>query len=176
MRTHCKLLLASAVVLAFLAGRTGMMAAEQADPWKPFLFMIGDWVGVSSPGSQVAGQGEFSLGYDLDKKILIRRNRNSVSPAPGKDPAVHQDLMIIYPQSSGGPFRAEYFDNEGHVIHYGITVAEHKIVFESVPEPNGPRFRLTYESKPDTMLQIDFEIAAPGKNYQRYLSGMAKRK
>jgi hypothetical protein len=159
-----------------LPGSKAAAAAEQDDPWKPFQFMMGEWVGASSAQSQVSGQGEFSLAYDLDKKILVRRNRNSVMAKAGKDAAIHQDLMIIYPQPPGGSFRAEYFDNEGHVIHYGITVAEHKIVFESDSSVAGPRYRLTYEQKPDGLLEIDFEIAAPGKAFQRYISGTVKRK
>ena len=174
MKTPLKLVLISAGLLALLQFWTA--GAEQEDPWKPFQFMMGDWVGESSAQSQVTGQGEFSLTYDLDKKILVRRNRNSVMAKAGKDAAIHQDLMIIYPQSQGGPFRADYFDNEGHVIHYGVKTSENKIIFESDSTTAGPRYRLTYVTKPDNHLQIDFEIAPPGKDYQRYISGTVKRK
>jgi hypothetical protein len=176
MKTRLILLVALLNGAIATLGYLNAAAAEQDDPWKPFQFMIGDWVGESSAQSQVSGQGEFSLAYDLDKKILVRRNRNDVMARAGKDAAVHLDLMIIYPQSQGGPFRADYFDNEGHVIHYGVKVSENKIIFESDSTAAGPRYRLTYVTKPENHLQIDFEIAQPGKDYQRYISGTVKRK
>jgi hypothetical protein len=152
------------------------LAAEVPEVWKPFQFLIGDWVGSGS-GKPGQGSGEFSLKFDLDNKILVRRNRNRLAPTAGQtSAAVHEDLMVIYPQPGNGSFRAVYFDNEGHVIHYGISFANHTAVFESDEPGNATKFKLTYELKPDGLLSIQFAIAAPGKPFQTYVSGTAKRK
>jgi len=152
---------------------TCLWAAEprENDAWKPFQFLIGDWIGSGS-GKPGEGTGEFSLAFDLDKKILIRRNRNNLGPKTGeKAGAVHED-----PQSSNGPFRAEYFDSEGHVVHYGVSFAEHKAIFESVAASPGPKYKLTYELKPEGVLAIHFAVARPGAGFQTYVNGIAKRK
>jgi hypothetical protein len=150
--------------------------AGRQDMWKPFEFLIGDWVG-SGTGKPGEGVGEFSLAYELDKKILVRKNRNVIAGKADEKPSVtHEDLMIIYPQPGKASFRADYFDNEGHIIHYAVTVAEHKAVFESDEAAPGPKFRLRYELKPDGLLGLEFAIAAPGKGFQPYVTGTMKRK
>jgi len=168
----------SSLLLLLLLGLTQsqVSAAEVPETWKPFQFMMGDWVGVGAEKSS-QGTGEFSLQFDLGQKILVRKNRAKLGQSTAQLPGgLHEDLMVIYPQAGTHRFRADYFDNEGNVIHYGITFAEHKVVFES-DEPASPtRFRLTYELKPDGSLNIDFAIAPPGKSFQTCLSGAAKRK
>ena len=164
------------LVLTIVAlAQTHSPAAEVPDVWKPFQFLMGDWVGTGSEKSN-QGAGEFSLKFDLDKKILVRKNwaklgQGAKQPSSG----IHEDLMIIYPQQGTHPFRAEYFDNEGNVIHYGVSLREHVALFES-GESASPRFRLTYELNPDGTLHINFAIASPGKPFQTCLSGVAKRK
>jgi hypothetical protein len=163
---------------AVLLLSSSLWGAESAgtDPWQPLQFLVGDWSGGGS-GKPGDANGEFSLRFDLDKRILVRRN-HAVSQAKSGSVSSgrHEDLMIIYPQSGVPPFRAEYFDNEGHVIRYLVSVAERKAVFESAAEGTGPRFRLTYELKTDGQLAIEFAMAMPGRSYQPYVSGTARRK
>jgi hypothetical protein len=150
--------------------------APSADAWKPFHFLMGEWIGEGpAPSGQGTSAGEFSLSYGLDQKILLRRNRATIA-VPGREPAVHEDLMIIYPQSSGGTFRAEYFDNEGHVIHYIVSTPERGLVFESTGPANGPCYKLSYDLKPDGQVGIRFAVAAPSKAYQTYLTGTVRKK
>jgi hypothetical protein len=172
MKKSPKLMLVFA--LMFLSNGLRAADSDEAVTWKSFQYLIGDWVGVGS-GKPGEGTGEFSLRYDLDKKILIRRNLNHLAPKPGEKATLdHEDLMVIYPQ--GNNFRADYFDNEGHVIHYSVSCTEKKTVFESDATENRPKFRLTYEMKTPDVLTIDFAVAAPGKDFQTYISGTAKRK
>ena len=163
-------------LLVLAIGQRDSVAVDIPEAWKPFQFLIGDWVGSGS-GKPGEGSGEFSLKFDLDQKILLRRNRNQLAPT-AKQPAgaVHEDLMIIYQQPGSGAFRADYFDNEGHVIRYAISVKEHTAVFESDDPGNATRFKLTYELTSDGVLSITFAIAGPGKPYQTYVSGTARRK
>src|SRR3974390_68800 len=92
----------SAALLLLALRQTHLRAAEIPDAWKPFQFLLGDWVGTGS-GKPGEGTGEFSLKFDLNQKVLIRRNRNELAPGP-KEPAgaVHEDLMIIYQQPGNG--------------------------------------------------------------------------
>jgi len=146
------------------------------EAWKPVEFLVGDWVGSGS-GKPGEGAGEFSMKFDLDHKILVRRNRNQLVPKPGeKNGAIHEDLMIIYPQPGKRQLRAEFFDNEGHVIHYAVSATDHKAIFQSDDSSAVPKFRLTYELRSDNVLAIEFAIAPPGRPFQAYVSGTARRK
>jgi hypothetical protein len=165
-----------AVFLLVALTQRHSLAAEIPEAWKPFQFLLGDWVGSGS-GKPGEGSGEFSLKFDLDQRVLVRRNRNQLAPtAKQPEGAIHEDLMIIYRQPGNGAFRADYFDNEGHVIHYAISLAEHRAVFESDEPGNATRFKLTYDLKSDGLLSIDFAVAGPGKPFQTYVSGTARRK
>ena len=166
-----KLILALSLSLSLM---TSAFAAE--DPWKPFGFMMGEWTGSGS-GKPGEGTGEFSLKADLGGKILVRRNHNEYAPKAGQPKGMsHDDLMIIYPPQGAGSFLADYFDSEGHVIHYTVSFPDGKVVLVSDGAANGPRFRLTYSKKSDTSLGIDFEVAPPGQDFRPYLSGTVTRK
>ena len=119
-------------------------------------FLQGDWI---------AEGGSFSLRPELDGKILVRRNH---SQPTGGNP--HEDLMVIHPGA------ADYWDNEGHVIHYAVTADGRSAVFLSREDGAGPRFRLTYVSTGAHTVSIKFEIAPPGKPFQSYLEGKVHRK
>ena len=135
---------------------TPILAAD--DPWKPFGFMMGEWTGSGS-GKPGESSGEFSLKPDLGGKILVRRNHNEYPPKAGQPKGMmHDDLMIIYPPQGAGPFQADYFDSEGHVIHYNVSFPDGKVVLTSDGPASGPRFRLTYSKKSDASLGIDFEM------------------
>jgi hypothetical protein len=113
----------------------------------------------------------------LGKKVLIRRNHAEYAAKDGQpNGSAHDDLMIIYPQAGQGGFRAEYFDSEGHVIHYAVSFPTSKIVFESDGASGGPRFKLVYEMKSADVLGIEFDMAAPDRDYHPYLTGTVHRK
>jgi len=173
-----KTILKAILVLSCSLFQSEVLGGEPAadERWKPFQFLIGDWVGTGS-GQPGQGSGEFSLKFDLNQKILVRRNRNQLAPKVNETVgATHEDLMIIYLPRGESTFRAEYFDNEGNVIHYAVAVSEHRIVFESAESGSAPKFKLTYDLKPDGILGIDFAIAQSGKPFQTYVKGTARRK
>jgi hypothetical protein len=170
--------IASAGLLFFLA--FGYIPAfAQVDAWADYRFFMGEWVGegVGQPGH---GSGGFSLTPDLQGKVLVRRSR-AVYPAAGGRPAsTHDDLMVIYRQERGKLVKASYFDSEGHVISYSVSVSADKtgVVFLSDAQPSTPHFRLTYaKGKADT-LAIKFEIAPPDKpdEFKTYLDGTVRRR
>ncbi len=138
--------------------------------WAPLAFLVGDWeaTGTGRPGAQ---KGTFSFRPDVQGHVLIRRNLSE--SAAGR----HEDLLVIY-QEPKGTFRALYLDNEGHVIHYGVTAggAGKQAVFLSDGPEAGPRFRLTYRLGADGTLASSFELASPGSGaFRTYLEGSARR-
>lgn len=165
------------VCLAFLSALCAVASEqEEGDVWQPFRFMIGEWAGGGS-GQPGEGVGQFTVAFDLNKKVLIRRN-HAEYPAKAGQPkgSAHDDLMIIYPQGAQVGFRAEYFDSEGHVIHYAVSFPPGKVVFESDDASGGPRFKLVYEMKSADVLGIEFDMAAPNRDYHPYLTGTVHRK
>ena len=123
----------------------------RADSWDSLKFLEGEWT---------AEGGGFRFKQELGGKVLVRRNKSGT----------HEDLMVI----AGN--HADYWDNEGHVIHYNWTADGKSAVFLSEGDAAGPRYRLTYTSTGADSVSIRFEIAPPGKGFQKYLEGAARRK
>ena len=93
-------------------------------------------------------------------------------PASKDRPAFrHDDWMVMYPEAN--ELRADYFDNEGHVIHYTVTATADRngAVFLS------PGYRLTYTRVTPEKIKIKFEVAPPGKadQFTTYLDASAVR-
>jgi hypothetical protein len=164
------------VVVLFSAWAVAPVRAEE-DPWAEFRFLIGTWV---SEGRPEEGSGRFTLEPDLGGKILVRRNTADLPAAKGRPAGRHEDLMIVYREPGGKPFRASYFDSEGHVIQYAVSSLPDKkgLVFLSNPDSSGPRFRLTYTRGEGDKVAVKFEIAPPGKadQFKTYLEGTVRRK
>ena len=165
------------VVLAVFAAGGWTLVQAKDDPWEPFHFLIGEWVGEGKEGQ---GTGHFSLAPDLGRKILMRRNHAELPAANGRPAAVHEDLMVIYKSQDGKSAKAIYFDSEDHVINYTVTFSPDKqtLTFISTPAPGAPRFRLTYQKEADDRVGIKFEIAPPAKpeEFKTYLEGKARKK
>ena len=143
------LLLTTALTTSALAQPAPAPAADWTD-WKPLL---GEWIGDRpKPDSPT---GSFTLTAELQGRVLVRKNE-AVYTKPIA--ARHDDLMII--AKDGATTHADYWDNEGHVIHYTVTAEKNRWVF--VSDGPGPRFRLTYSLTSPTALALLFEIAPPG--------------
>lgn len=167
-----------AVAVCPVAAR-GASAESARAPFAPaWRAVIGEWEGQGSGKPGEGGIGRFSLAYDLQGQVLVRRS-HAEYPAQGSRPAVvHDDLMVIYqvPGESGN--RAVYFDNEGHLIQYRAEwSAEGKtLTFLSDPTPGAPRFRLVYGISGSDELTVTFDIAPPGQSqFSTYVAGKVHR-
>ena len=137
-------------------------------------FLVGEWSGSGS-GEPGQGTGSFSFARDLQGRILVRHAHSEYPATENRPATVHDDLLIVY---SGGS-EALYFDNEGHVIHYKITVdpqAKTATFLSTDPQP-APAFRLTYKQRSADQLQVGFEISPSGKvvDFKTYLNGVVTR-
>lgn len=141
--------------------------------WEPFL---GTWQGEGS-GEPGHGEGEFTFAVELQGTVLARHSYAEYPATKDKAAYRHDDLMVIYAEDDQRT-RAEYWDNEGHVIHYDVEVSDKKLVFVSDPAHVGPRYRLTYVQSGKDTLKMTFEIAplTDRNSFQKYIEASAHRK
>ena len=152
-----------------------VISAEKQEVWGSLQFLAGDWEAVAKPGE---AKGRFTFSFDLQKNILVRRNHAEYPAANGRPASTHEDLMIIYREGVPSVFHAIYFDVEDHVIHYTVqTGPDAKVTFVSEAIPGTPRYRLSYDRRPDGKLHGKFEIAPAGKpeTFAKYLEWEAQR-
>lgn len=154
-----------------------ILAASLPPALGPLEFLLGDWDGGGG-GTPGRSQGGTSFAPSLQDRVLIRTNF-AVTAATGPAPASrHDDLMIIY-ADEGGAVRADYYDNEGHVIRYTVTTPRPgQAVFTSDATTTGPQYRLTYSAGPSGIVSGAFAVAPPGKPgaFTPYLTWEMKRK
>lgn len=172
-------LVRSLALLVLLVGSAMSARAQATDvKWGPLSFLLGDWVGEGT-GADGLGFGGTSFAFDLDKRVIIRRNRAEYPATKDHKAVLHTDLMTIYFDPNGSA-KAIYFDNEGNVINYVIKVSmdETTIVFLSNAVSGSPRFRFTNKITGPSTMDVIFEIAPPGKPeaFAIYTTGKLKRK
>jgi len=161
------------LMLVALLTACSILHAQSNDAWKKLDFLLGQWIGIAGEkdGQLGAGQGSFSFQLELNRKIIVRRNNARYDSG-----VQHDDLMVIYLDSSNETPHAIYFDSEGHVIRYRIMLpSANRVVFESDSAQPGPRYRLTYWLE-NGSLNGRFEVAAPASDYKIYLSWKSARK
>jgi len=157
-------------VMAILLKTAAAVAAEPSE-LQPLAFLVGEWP-ASGSGQPGAGSGAAVFRRDLQDRVILRTNYAEYPPAGGKPASRHDDFMIIY-VGAGGNVRADYYDNEGHVIRYAVhSPAAGQAVFLSEATGSEPRFRLTYKLEADGALGGEFEVAPPGtpEAFKSYLT------
>lgn len=142
-------------------------------------FLIGEWEGVGE-GGPGAGKGVFSFAFELQNKVILRKNYAEYPATAGHAAVRHDDLMLIYVDAASNQILANYFDSEGHQINYKVTPSSgHKAVtFLSEPSAALPRYRLSYTRLKDGTLSGRFEISPPGQPdaFKKYLEWIARKK
>ncbi|MCX6169546.1 MAG: hypothetical protein NTX65_09405 [Ignavibacteriales bacterium] len=164
------------IVVVFLFTQTSSIFSQQATKpadWTALKFLIGEWSGA--PGEAT---GSFTFSYDLQKRILLRKNFAEYPAQNGRPAFRHDDLMIVY--FEGGENKAVYFDNEGHTINYKISFSSDSLstIFVSDIIPSAPRFRFSYTKIENDKMKFSFDIAPPGKpeEFTKYIDGIVARK
>ena len=150
----------------------------QPAAWKPLQFLIGTWDAKTQGGSAgAAGSGSYTFQLELGGHVLARHSMSAGCKGPADFNCEHGDLMYVYQESPSGSFKAIYFDNEGHVIHYDVTTpSPTSAVFISPASQPGPQFQLVYELKGKTM-QGKFQLRMPGQTeFKSYLEWSGEKK
>src|SRR2546429_2603765 len=119
-----------------------------AEDWGALHYLIGNWTaeGGGAPGQAA---GSFSFAPDLQGRVLVRKSRADYPATKDKQASTHDDLMIVFrepDQSAEGALRAVYFNSEGHVIRYAVTMFGDRIDFASEPSRSAPQYRFDYTS------------------------------
>jgi hypothetical protein len=163
--------IAAIVAAAYLFAGTGF-SQNASDPWKALRFLIGTWEAKTQGGSAgSASSGTYSFQLELRGHILARHSSNAACRGPADFDCEHGDLLYVYQDAPGQAYKAIYFDNEGHVIHYDVsTPSATSVVFLS------NQYRLSYELKGTTM-SARFQVRAPGQaEFVSYLEWSGGRK
>ena len=148
-------------------------AAAQADAFAPLAFLLGEWQAVETPAGE---SGAFAFRLAVQDHVIIRTNEAVYAATADRPASRHDDLMVIF--SENGSLKADYFDNEGHVIRYAVRAPSPGVVsFVSDPTPGEPRYRLTYRGAAGGTVAGSFEVAPPGspEAFTTYLSWKARR-
>jgi hypothetical protein len=154
--------------------------ASGQSPLQPLDFLIGRWEGTSD-GRPGEGTVEREYTRVLNSRFVQLRNRN-VYPAQPRNPKgeVHEDWGIFSFDNARKRIVLRQFHVEGFVNQY-VAEGESKpgtlvFVSEAIENiPAGWRARETYiVHGPDEFEEI-FEMAGPGKPFERYSGARLKR-
>ncbi len=148
-----------------------------SDPWAGLRFLLGTWEAKTTGGmAQAQTSGAYSFRLELRDHVLARHSSGGACKGPEDFDCQHSDLFYIYPVGIGEKLQAIYFDNEGHVIHYGVSTPKPgTVVFLSDPAQPGPQFRLSYELG-DGVMTGKFQLRMPGQTeFASYLEWSGKQ-
>ena len=179
MNNAFRLILIMLIALMPLDSSLAQRPKSEID-WSSLSFLIGEWTGEGGGQPSQATSAGATYSFDLQRKVIIMRNYADY-PATKDVPAFSfSAMMIIYPNSSRDGFRASFFDSDPHVIEYTLNVSEDRktLTFVSDPQPSSPRYRLTYKREGENIINLEFEIAPPGKPeaFTKYVGGALRRK
>lgn len=163
-------------VIALMLTLSLSTVAQQARSCGGLDAMTGDWTGVGS-GHPGEGTGGFTFARELQGRVLVRRNLAEYAATKDRPAYRHDDLMVIY-EDGAKARRADYWDNESHVIRYAVTTSPDQctITFESPRSATDAAYRLRYMFTSPDEVSIGFQIAPPGKDFGNYITASAKRK
>lgn len=151
-----------------------LVAPVGADDLAQLKFLIGRWQAIDTAAGE---SGSFTFELAVQDHVMLRRNEAIYEATDRRPASRHDDLMAIY--SEGGSLKADYFDNEGHVIRYSVQPRDgNRVVFVSDAKASAARYRLSYSIGVEGVLTGTFEVAAPGSGdaFKPYLSWRARRR
>ena len=148
-------------------------ADPKPDPFKALGFLEGSWEAKTNGAGGVNVIGTYAFQKELGGHVMARVAISQAGcSGPKEFDCEHGDLLYVFPEVAG--LKAIYKDNEGHVIHYGVTEPTPTSV-EFLSEGPGPVFRLTYELK-DSVMAGRFEMKMPGgTDWKPYLTWSGAR-
>ncbi|HEY0347867.1 MAG TPA: hypothetical protein VGC60_06890 [Pyrinomonadaceae bacterium] len=172
-------MVSAAVMMLLLLSVTDAQQSPKPSSLDDLRFLIGEWEGIGE-GGPGSGKGVFSFAFDLQNRVIVRKNYAEYPPTASRLAIKHDDLIVIYLDRASNQILANYFDSEGQQIVYKVMPSsDHQAVtFLSDPSATEPRYRLSYMKLKDGTLSGKFEIAPPGQSdaFKQYLEWIARKK
>jgi hypothetical protein len=174
--------LCAALVLCLLPVLLTGQTNPTKDVWQPLKFFIGEWEGTGA-GKPGVSKTRREYRFVLNNKFIEIRNRSEYDPQP-KNPKgeIHEDWGMISFDRGRKQFILRQFHVEGFVNQFVTTSVSEDgktITFtsESIENiPAGWRARETYKLiNADEFIEI-FELAEPGKDFEKYSENRYRRK
>ena len=165
-------------LLISLAAVAAPALAQTDASWEGLRFLEGTWSAAATGPNGVATTGSYTFRSELNRHAMVRYSTSDgACKAPASFDCEHGDSLVVYQEAAGQPLKALYVDNEGHVIHYGVsTPSPGTAVFLSEGSAPGPRFRLAYALRGSEM-SGQFQIELPGQaDWKSYLEWRGARK
>jgi hypothetical protein len=154
---------------------------EAADPWAPFRYFLGEWSG-SGQGEPGISRSDRDYSLVLHGRFIQIRNRAVYEPQEmNPDGEVHEDLGLLSFDKLRGKHVLREFHVEGFVNQYLVDTSEvdrGTIVMTSEAIENiGPgwRARTIYAILSEDEFREEFDLAGPGKDWERYSATDFKR-
>jgi hypothetical protein len=173
-----KSLIVAVSILGFSLAQHHQALGAPTDPWKALGFLEGTWDAHTEGGSAGAqGSGTYTFAPELKHHVLVRRSGDSAGcTGPKGFDCEHNDVLYIYQEAQDQPLKAIYFDSEGHVIHYAVSVPDSTTaVFVSEASPSGPQFQLVYQLM-NAVMSGKFQMRVPGQTaWKSYLEWSGAR-
>ena len=146
------------------------------DSFKPLAFLEGTWQANATGSTGAHALGTYTFARELGGHILTRHSHTTDCKGPASFDCDHGDRLYLFTDAPGGPLKAIYFDNEGHVLHYDVSTPDATtVVFLSDATSPGPRFRLTY-ALAGSVMSGKFQMQPPGQTtWNSYLEWTGPR-
>ena len=147
------------------------------DPFSSLAFLEGTWDANVQNSAAIQQAGRYTFDRELSGHVLARHATSDPGcKAPTSFDCSHSDLLYVFQEMPGSALKADYFDSEGHVIHYDVTTpTPTSVVFLSTPGP-GPQFKLSYELSGKVMTgRFQMHMPGPGE-WRTYLEWSGSRK
>ena len=172
----------AALVLCVLPGLIAAQTKPAKDVWEPLRFFIGEWEGTGE-GKAGVSKTRREYRFVLNNKFIEVRNRSEYDPQP-KNPKgeIHEDWGMISFDRGRKQFILRQFHVEGFVNQFVTTSISEDgktVIFtsESIENiPAGWRARETYKLISADEFIETFELAEPGKDFEKYTENHYRRK
>ncbi|MFZ5494964.1 MAG: hypothetical protein ACOZE5_06460 [Verrucomicrobiota bacterium] len=174
MRTRRLPLLFGLACAVTLSAAEPAVAAGKPDPWKPVRFLLGKREGAPE-GQPGRGNSVRAYAFTLGNRFIEVRNATDHPPQERNPKGEHhEDRSLFSYDRARMKLVLRQFHLAGFVNHYvldsvsavGSTVACASVAPENLPA--GFRARETYTRVSDDAFTELFEIAAPGKEFEKY--------
>lgn len=171
-----------AVGLCLLPALMAAQSTPTQDVWEPFQYFVGEWEGTGT-GKPGVSKTNRTYSFVLNNKFLEIRNRSQYEPRPTTPKGEnHEDWGMISFDRGRKKFVLRQFHLEGFVNQFVITNMSDDgktITFTSENIENIPagwRARETYKViSADEFIEV-FELAQPGKDFEKYTENRYRRK